>query len=117
MNLSYVIKWCSIAAAAVVISPLIYLYPAFAGKVPDGIYGEETGTDGILEVRGNQQRTSNLDGTFPWKSSSNLVVVKKGVIQDKTNRRFYYCLISMLPDKGRSGKAYKCTKSGWGLVR
>jgi hypothetical protein len=113
MNLFHAIRQCSITAILVVASPSIYLCPAFAGKVPNGRYGSESGTDGIIEVRGNQHRISNLDGTSPWKSNSNLVVVKKGVIQYKTDRRYYYCLVNLIPD---TGKLYKCTKNGWKLI-
>jgi hypothetical protein len=87
----------------------------FAGKVPDGKYASESGTDGLLEVRGGQYRIQNLDGTFPWKSNSNLVVIKKGIIQEKSNKKFYYCLVKNLPSS--SSNSYKCTVNGWKLDR
>jgi hypothetical protein len=80
---------------------------ALAGKIPDGRY--TPGAVGVaIEVRGNKYTIHDDGGTpYPWKSTSGLVLIKKGVIQERSNRGQYYC--SSYPKNGN----YVCTRNGW----
>jgi hypothetical protein len=84
---------------------------ALAGKIPDGIYWQGP-VDGFLEVRGNKYREADEQGTYPWKSTSELVLIKKGVIEQRSyGGRAYHCSSSSHPQKGSA--SYVCTRNGW----
>ena len=83
---------------------------AIAGKISDGFYGIGP-VDGGIEVRGNKYRTMDDGGTYAWQSTSGLVLIKKGVIEERSGRGAYYCSLSSHPQKGSA--SYVCTRNGW----
>jgi hypothetical protein len=83
---------------------------ALSGKIPDGFYWVGP-VDGAIEIRGNKYRTMDDGGTYPWKSTSGLVLIKKGVIEERSGRGQYYCSSSSHPQKGSA--SYVCTRNGW----
>jgi hypothetical protein len=93
-------------STAVILLLLFTPLAALAGKISDGIYSPGA-VDSILEVRGNRYRAVDDGGTYPWKSTSGLVLIKKGVIEERSRRGAYYC--SSYPKTGN----YVCTRNGW----
>jgi hypothetical protein len=83
---------------------------ALANKIPSGFYLAETGSDNQIEVDGNKYRYADIRGSS-WRSSSELSFVKKGVIQLRSDRKSYYCLVNNLPQNRKH--FYICTRNGW----
>jgi hypothetical protein len=81
---------------------------ALADRIPNGFYTPGA-VDSVLEVRGNKYRAIDEQGTHPWRSTSELVLIKKGVIEERSHRGSYYC--SSYPKKSNS--SYVCARNGW----
>ncbi len=75
-------------------------------NIPPGRYGIGS-TDQALDVEGEQYRYLDAEVTQPWRSASELQMVKAGVIDDGKN---YWCLSTMAP---KSSGAIACSKEGW----
>jgi hypothetical protein len=102
-----IIKATRLSTMLILLSLLTPL-AALAGKIPDGIYTPRA-TDDALEVRGNKYRPLDMEGTYPWQSTSNLVLIKKGVVEIRSHRGTYYC--SSYPKNTKF--TYVCTRNGW----
>jgi hypothetical protein len=74
--------------------------------IPPGRYWIGS-TDQALDVEGEQYRYLDAEVEQPWRSASELQVVKAGVIYDGKN---YWCLSTMAP---KSGGAIACSENGW----
>ncbi len=75
-------------------------------NIPPGRYGIGS-TDQALDVEGEQYRYLDAEVTQPWRSASELQMVKAGVIDDGKN---YWCLSTMAP---KSSGAIACSENGW----
>lgn len=64
-------------------------------------------TDQALDVEGDQYRYLDAEVEQPWRSASELKMVKAGVIDDGKN---YWCLSTMAP---KSDGAIACSENGW----
>jgi hypothetical protein len=98
-------KYIKLSTAVILLS-LFTPLAALAGKIPDGFYTPGA-VDAVIEVRGNKYRTIDDGGTYAWQSTSGLVLIKKGVIEERSRRGAYYC--SSYPKKGN----HVCTRNGW----
>jgi hypothetical protein len=75
-------------------------------NIPAGRYWIGS-TDQALDVEGERYRYLDAESEQPWRSNSELQLIKSGVIYDGQN---YWCLSTMAP---KDGGAIACSKDGW----
>jgi hypothetical protein len=75
-------------------------------NIPPGRYWIGS-TDQALDVEGERYRYLDAESEQPWRSASELQLIKSGVIYDGQN---YWCLSTMAP---KSNDAIACSKDGW----
>jgi hypothetical protein len=109
----YIMKLIKILGISTLIGSLLTL-PANARQILEGDYGQGP-VDGGVTVKGKKYQTSGEGITSPWRSTSELKYIKKGVILLPKNVGYggaYFCLNSMIPNNHNSLPAM-CSAKGW----
>jgi hypothetical protein len=105
------IRLCIVGIVLSLFTPIA----ALAGKISDGLYFSDlTENDISIEVRDSKYTMDDGSGKpHPWKSTSELINIKKGIFKKRSDRETYYCHRSLYPKKETIiTNTYTCNRNG-----